>query len=246
MSDSAAQVDVVCHQIRSPDNLGAIARLMANFGFERLILSEPVTYAFENARKMAVGADSVLDSLKVCPTLGEAVGDAVYALGTTSRTQLRRRQALSPEEGIEKLLLASQKGRVALVLGGEQRGLSDEDLAFCQDIVVIPTRELQPSMNLAQSAAVLLYLASRTPNQAAPPPVEPPATLRTLQALESRWQALLLEAGLLNPQGPEHIMGELSRSLLRAELTQREAELWLSAAQHLLRGLTPRKAPDRA
>ncbi|MBS1153727.1 MAG: tRNA:Cm32/Um32 methyltransferase, partial [Myxococcaceae bacterium] len=38
------ELTVIAHQLRSAENLGAIARLMANFGFSRLILSDPVTH----------------------------------------------------------------------------------------------------------------------------------------------------------------------------------------------------------
>ena len=56
---------VVAHQLRSAENLGAIARLMANFGFTRLILSEPVTHDFRGAETLAVGAEPVDYSGKV-------------------------------------------------------------------------------------------------------------------------------------------------------------------------------------
>ena len=47
----AVNLTVVLHQTRSPDNLGAVARVMANFGFSRLILSDPATYAFRAAER---------------------------------------------------------------------------------------------------------------------------------------------------------------------------------------------------
>ena len=228
---------VVLHQTRSPDNLGAVARVMANFGFSRLILSDPATYSFRGAERLAVKGDAVLERMAVAKDLPEALKDCVYAVGTTSRTQLKGREPLTPEEAVRKLAEESERGRVALVFGGEQRGMSDEELARCTDVLVIPTSDVQPSMNLAQSAAVLLYLCHRQglePTLAKKPEAEEPgARLGTLNALAARMREVLLRAEFLNPQAPEHVLNELELTLMRSRLTQREAELWLTAFKHL-------------
>jgi tRNA/rRNA methyltransferase len=233
-----AHLTVVLHQTRSPDNLGAVARVMANFGFSRLILSDPATYAFRGAERLAVKGEQVLDQMAVARDLPEALKDCVYAVGTTSRTQLKGRAALTPEQAVRRLADESARGRVALVMGGEQRGLSDEELAVCADVLVIPTSEVQPSMNLAQASGVLLYLCSREGAQApvAPAP-EPGARMGTVNALSGRMREVLLSAQFLNPQAPEHVLHELEQTLLRARLTQREAELWLTAFKHLERAV---------
>jgi tRNA/rRNA methyltransferase len=234
----AGHLTVVLHQTRSPDNLGAVARVMANFGFSRLILSDPATYAFRGAQRLAVKGEGVLEGMAVARDLPEALTDCVYAVGTTSRTQLKGRTSLTPEEAVRRLAQESARGRVALVLGGEQRGLSDEELAHCADVLVIPTSEVQPSMNLAQAAAVLLYLCGREGAQApTSEAAEPGARMGTLNALGQRMQEVLLSAQFLNPQAPEHVLHELERTLLRARLSQREAELWLTAFKHLERAV---------
>src|SRR5947209_5524572 len=71
---------IVVHQIRSMDNLGAVARLMANFGFTDLWLSDPHTHAFQEAEKMAVKAGHLLSTMQVATSLSQALGEAVYAV----------------------------------------------------------------------------------------------------------------------------------------------------------------------
>ncbi|HYV49679.1 MAG TPA: TrmH family RNA methyltransferase [Myxococcaceae bacterium] len=232
MPTLSEQLVVVLHQVRSPDNLGAVARVMANFGFRALRLSDPVTYAFDSARKMAIRGDAVLEGMQVARSLPEALEDTVYVCGTTSRT-LEGRPPLSPEVAAERLRAHAPRGRVALVLGGEKRGLSDSELAACQDYLVIPTNAEQPSMNLAQAAAVLLYLCARQEPGAEPQP--PGARHQTMEALRSHMERALSASGFLNPQAPEHALGELWRALGRAGLSQREAEMWLAAFKHLAR-----------
>ena len=233
---------VVCHQLRSPENLGAIARVMANFGATRLILSDPLTHDFRGAEKTAVEAAEVLRGLAVAKDLPEALSKQVYALGTTSRTAPGRHVPLTPEEGARRLAEHAARGPVALVLGGEKRGLSNDELSLCHDVVVIPTPGPQPSMNVAQAAAVLLYTCARAgiPEGA---PAEPGARGEVLQALEGLMQQALLEAEFLNPQAPQHVLRELTRSLVKGRLSQREAELWRTAFEHLLRGLRKAGGP---
>jgi tRNA/rRNA methyltransferase len=228
---------VVLHQTRSPENLGSVARVMANFGFSRLIMSEPNLGSFDGAQRLAVKADTVLAGVTVVDSLPEALKDCVWAVGTTSRNPLKGRTVFSPEEAIARLVKESARGPVALVLGGEQRGLSDEELACCPDVLAIPTSELQPSMNLAQATTVLLYLCSREGTTVSSPAqaVEPGARLGTLNALSERMRLAMLAAEFLNPQAPQHVLHELEQSLLRSRLTQREAELWLTAFKHLER-----------
>lgn len=232
-------VCVVLHQIRSPDNLGAIARLMANFGLSTLRLSDPTTYAFTAAEKLAIKGERILEHMSIAKSLPEAVGDCVYACGTSSRRAIKGRVVIDPEEAAARLARESERGRVALVFGGEKRGLSDEELASCQDIAAIPTDEAQPSMNVSQSAAVMLFLCSRQQRAASEPGAsEEGATLQLASVLEERMKAALLRASFLNPQAPEHVLRELMRSLLRAQLSQREAQLWLTAFKQLERALS--------
>ncbi len=152
-----SQLVSVCHQIRPPDNLGSIARLLANDVRKRWVLSDPVTMDLRAAEKMAVGAEKLLRGVAVAKDLPEAVRDCVYAVGTTSR-EVKGRVMLSPAQAMEKLRENASRGPVALVLGGEKRGLSDEELACCTDVAAISTQPEQPSLNVSQAAAIFFWL----------------------------------------------------------------------------------------
>lgn len=229
---------VVMHQVQSPENLGAAARLMSNFGYTDLTLSCPVTRDWQSAAPMARGSP-LLKTLRVVETLSEALTDCVYVCGTTSRTALYGREPLTPEVASAQIQHHQSRGPVAIVFGGERRGLSDDELAHCQDVVVIPTDEAQPSMNLAQAMAVMLYLcrddvprtspASRVPVQG--------ASHQLTERLQALMQKVLTQVDFLNTQSPKLILGELVRSLARSDLTEREAQLWLTAFKQLDRCL---------
>lgn len=224
-----AEVSFVLHRPRSLDNVGAVARVIKNFGLGRLVLVDPLSYSFERARKLAVGAEDVLERLYVHRSLADALAETTFSVATTSR-QLVRRRPLSPAElGVR---VEACRGPLAIVFGEEKRGLSDAEIEPCHEVCCIPTERAQPSMNLAQSAAVLAY-ALRAATRPEAPGGEPRATQRTLEAAVSEARRALSAAGFLNPQNPEAILGELVRTWTRAGLTPREAELWQNAFRKL-------------
>lgn len=225
---------LVCHQLRSPDNLGAIARVMANFDVQNLVLSDPITHDFRGAERLAVGAEHLLQHVAIAQDLPEALNRCVYAVGTSSRSV---KGVLSPEEAVERLHAHLRRGPVALVLGGEKRGLSDDELACCHDAAAIPTSDRQPSMNVSHAAALFLFLFNRAKEKQATviPDAEEGANGRTLKALEEKLHAALDSVGWSNRQAPQHGIRELLRSLVQGRLTQREAQMWLSVMDHVRR-----------
>ena len=105
--------------------------------------------------------------------------------------------------------------------------------------MVIPTPGPQPSMNLSHAATILLYLCSR--HDAPSPAATPGASLGMLKRLEDKMKDTLLAAEYLNPQAPQHVLTELTRALVKGNLTEREAQIWFAAFEHLRR-LSPSTA----
>jgi len=235
------RVTLVLDKVHHPDNLGSVLRAMKNCGLKRLTLSDPQTRDFDRARVMALDASELLGSLQLVDSLPQAVGHATLVAGTTSR-RLQDRPALWLREFVAQASRETDAGgEVVVVFGCEQRGLSDAELDACQVVVNIPASEEKSSINLAQAAMLVAhecYLASLTP--AAPLPALsalPGARAETLRALSERMRQVMIEADFLNRQNPEAILTELSRTLERARLDQREAELWLTAFKHLARAM---------
>jgi tRNA/rRNA methyltransferase len=161
----------VLHRPSSAENLGAVARVLRNFGLSRLAVVEPPAWAgpprdglgatgredaLARARRTARHASGLLESAGLHPDLASALAGTVWACGTTSRAVEGRRR-LSPRELAAELARRSMAGPVAVVLGEERRGLSDAELVRCAAVCGIPTDAAYDSMNLAQAAAVLAY-----------------------------------------------------------------------------------------
>ena len=167
----AAQRDrltVVLVSPRNPLNIGAVARAMANFGFEQLTVVAPYEEHWREA-KSAVGAEELLGNAEKTATLQEAVADCSLVVGTGTVGHRRPEQRIASLPQLQPLVerAVEEGSRVALVFGSEKRGLRREDLALCHLLVEIPTDSRQPSMNLGQAVAVCLYELVR-PGEASP------------------------------------------------------------------------------
>jgi len=156
-------VEVVLVSPRNPLNIGAVARAMANFGLARLTVVAPFEAHWREARS-AVGAPELLENARETATLAEAVAECTLVIGTGTLTHRKAEQKVVSLPALAPLvrLELGRGGRVALVFGPEKHGLTREDLSWCQMLVEIPTDAGQPSMNLGQAVAVVLYeLSSR-------------------------------------------------------------------------------------
>jgi tRNA/rRNA methyltransferase len=247
----------VLHRPSSAENIGAVARVLANFDLPRLSVVAPSSWSgvartgrgqnaredvFRRARRTARKAAGVLESAEVKSDLASALEGTVWACGTTSRAVLGRPQ-LTPRELGAEVARRAGTGRVAVVLGEERRGLSDSELTLCSAVCTIPTSDAYDSMNLAQAAAVLAYeiALGRGAGLGSLPATEP-ARHETIEAFWERMKALLGSAGYLNPQNPDAILAEWRLILARAEPTQREVELLAGAVRTLERTLAIRPA----
>jgi len=242
----------VLHRPSSAENIGAVARVLANFGLPRLSVVAPSSWSgaprtgrgenaredvLRRARRTARKGAGVLESAEVEPDLAAALAGTVWACGTTSRA-VEGRPRLTPRGLGAEVARRAGAGRVAVVLGEERRGLSDSELTLCSAVCTIPTSAAYDSMNLAQAAAVLAYeIALGRGAALGDLPAAEPARHETVEAIWSRMKALLAGAGYLNPQNPDAILAEWRRLLARAEPTQREAELLAAAARTLERKL---------
>lgn len=244
-------VRLVLHRPQSAENVGAVARVMKNFGLARLAVVVPPAWwgaprgggpgtaradVLARARRTARKASELLEAAELHEDLRGALAGVTWACGTTSR-EVEGRPRLDPRALAAEVARRRALGEVAVVFGEERRGLSDSELTLCQAVCTIPTAAAYDSMNLAQAVAVVAYeLAVASPVETrGAPPAAAPARRETVEALWERARVLLAAAGFLNPQNPELVLAELRRVVDRAEPTQREAELLAAAVRALER-----------
>src|ERR1039458_726809 len=113
---------------------------MANFGFMRLAVVAPYEPHWREA-KSAIGASDLLQSAKSTKRLAEAVADCTLVVGTASLEHRKPEQPVIPLPQLSPLIQKelARGGRIALVFGSGESGLTQEDLARCQILTAIPT-----------------------------------------------------------------------------------------------------------
>lgn len=218
---------------RTPENLGAAARALKNFGQKEWTWVRPPWNPEDpRARTLAVGAEDVLASARLATTLEEAVADCSWVVGTSGRARLRPAPMDPPAFAAE---VARRPGRIALVFGDERSGLGRDALSRCHALTRIPSHPRQPSLNLAQAICVYAYALAVGPERASRPGARP-GTDAELRRLETVLEDLLRAAGFVRPGRAG--VGPLVAPWRRSGLTRAEIRVWESAIRTLARSLS--------
>lgn len=215
-----------------PDNVGSVARAMGHFGITRLVLVGGVAPTHERARVLAAGHDAVLEAATVAPDFEAAIAGCALVVGTTARPQgTVDRRSIGPTEAARLAAAHAPAADVALVLGTEKHGLSNEELRRCHQLATIPG-EPGTCLNLAQAAAVLLWAWREAADDAALPPPTAIASEAGLADLAGALMAHLEAQGLIKDKEKASKLHTLRRVLSRTGLSPDEAALlrgWLAA-----------------
>jgi tRNA/rRNA methyltransferase len=141
------------------ENIGAAARVMANFGLARLRLIKPRDgWPNLHARRSASGADHVLEAAALYDTLKAAIADCTLVLATTARAHDQAKPVLGPHEAVAWLAPHVAAGEnVAVLFGRERHGLENDEVALADRIVTFPVNPAFASLNLAQAVALIAY-----------------------------------------------------------------------------------------
>ena len=150
-------VKVVLVGTTHPGNIGATARAMKNMGILDLALVEPKEFPSDVATFRSKAAKDILEKASVHRSLAEAVSECELVVGTSARGRTVPWPVLNPREAAEEMHKSSRNGKVAIVFGREDRGLTNEELGLCNFHVHIPSDPEYSSLNLSQAVQILAY-----------------------------------------------------------------------------------------
>lgn len=220
-----SNVRVIMVRPRGSGNIGSVARAMKNVGAKELaIVGTARTQSFW-AKAMAVHGRDILADAKCYATIREAIADCTLVVGTTCRPGLYRSHSQSPREVTPAMVAAAENGKVALLFGPEDHGLSNKDLEHCQLLITIPTHPEYQSLNVAQAAVICLYelyIASLTP--AAEAGIQR-AEAEQIERLFDIMRNSLLKIGFLDSENPEHMLLAFRRIFGRAGLEDKDVRI---------------------
>ena len=239
---SNAPPAVILSMPQMAENIGAVARVMANFGLSDLRLVNPRDgWPQERAWSLASGAEWPLNAARVFGSVAEAISDLQLVFATTARPRELQLPILTPRTAAADLAAASGRGeRVGLLFGGERAGLETADIALCQAVVTIPIDPRFRSLNLGQAVAINAYEWWLTVADTAPAifrELSPTADGAAMMGLYEHFERELGAAGFFHPPDKRPSMVQNLRSALaKARLSEQEVRTFRGVVTALSRG----------
>lgn len=217
---SAAPV-IVLVEPQLGENIGMVARAMANFGLAELRLVNPRDgWPNEKARAAASRADHVIDAVEVFPDLASALADLNFVFATTARERDGFKEVRGPVEAGRAMRGRSIAGqRTGIMFGRERFGLYNEEVGLADEIVTFPVDPGFSSLNIAQAVLLMSYewmksgLEDETQTNFSSPKMAP-ATKQQLQGLFDHLEAALESRGYFRPAAKKPKMVDNLRAVL--------------------------------
>ena len=142
-------------------NVGAVARIMANFGIDDLALVKGCEITGEGFARSKSGRP-ILEKLQRFETMKEALADCDIAIATSGIKPEGDKRWFRAPQSVKKInKLIDSRNKPALVFGRENYGLYKDELALCETTITIPTNSDYPVLNLSHAVGIVLYEINR-------------------------------------------------------------------------------------
>lgn len=211
------------------ENIGMVARAMANFGLAELRLVNPRDgWPNEKAVAAASKADHILEATRIYQNLQDAVADLNLVFATTARSRDGFKQVRGPTEASR--IMRSRHGlgeRVGILFGRERFGLDNAEISLADEIVTFPVNPAFASLNIAQAVLLMSYewMNSNVDQNSELPfsgPQMRPAEKQVLHGLFEHLEKALEKRGYFRPPQrrpamEQHLRAALSRPQFSAE-----------------------------
>ena len=144
---------------------------------------------------------------------------------------------MNPREAAETIQNLGEESAASIVFGRERSGLTNEELALCTSLLVIPTDGAFSSLNVAAAVQVVAYevlCASEQTPQVTEDLAEAPADQAELHRFYDHLFGVMREVGYLDPDNPRLLESRVRRLFNRSQPNRPELQLlrgFLSAVQ---------------
>lgn len=167
-SDYLSCLQVVMVNTTLPANIGSAARAMHTMGLSRLTVVNPKLPIDETSISHAAGGGEVLAAATITPTLESAIAGCQLVFAASSRSRHLPRPVVTPTQAAKIMLdfidkqsaINEQNGmdtapNIALLFGREDRGLTNEELAYADYHIQIDANPAYPVLNVASAVQVI-------------------------------------------------------------------------------------------
>ena len=147
----------ILHKRQLSENIGACARGMKNFNFNKLIVIDPKPI-FPNDKILAtsVGAKDIIKKSKVYPNLEKSLNKTDILIATSARFRNKNIKHIS----LEDLKKINFNKKVSFLFGSEASGLTNNEISYSDYTLQIPSDSKFRSLNLSHSLVIVAQVVS--------------------------------------------------------------------------------------
>ena len=234
-------ISFILHKPQLSENIGACARAIKNFNFDKLILVDPKP-SFPNDKIIAtsVGAKDIIKKSKVFDSMEPAIEKIDYLIATTSRFRNKNIKHIQ----LKDLKKINYRKKIGFLFGSEASGLSNNEISYANYTMQIPSNSEFKSLNLSHSVIIVaqtvfnllnLNLKSYSKSQKITL-----ASKRQIKSMLNLCIKNLEDRNFFKPKEKRAIMLENLRSIFyRMELSEKETRILSSVFASLAK-----KKPD--
>ena len=145
-------ISFILHKPQLSENIGACARAMKNFNFQKMIVVDPKPiYPNDKILATSVGAKNNIGNSKNFDNLETALKNIDVVIATSARFRNKNIEHIQ----LEDLKKIDYKKKVAFLFGSEASGLSNNEISYANYTLQIPTNPDFKSLNLSHSLIII-------------------------------------------------------------------------------------------
>ena len=154
---SIKNISFILHKPQLSENIGACARGMKNFNFQKLIVINPKpTFPNDKILATSVGAKNIIKKSKNFENLETSLKNIDVVIATSARFRNKNVKHIQ----LEDLININYKKKVAFLFGSEASGLSNDEISYANYTLQIPTNPDFKSLNLSHSLIIIAQYVS--------------------------------------------------------------------------------------
>ena len=150
-------ITFLLHKPQLSENIGACARGMKNFNFNKLSIINPKpTYPNDKILATSVGAKDIIKKSKTFNSLELAIKNIDCLIATSARFRNKNIKHIK----LEDLKKIDFKKKIGFLFGSEASGLTNHEISYANYTLQIPTNLNFKSLNLSHSLIIIAQYVS--------------------------------------------------------------------------------------
>ncbi|MDC3073799.1 RNA methyltransferase [Candidatus Pelagibacter sp.] len=220
-------ISFILHKPQLSENIGACARAIKNFNFQKMIVVDPKPiYPNDKILATSVGAKNIISKSKNFDNLESALKNIDIVIATSARFRNKNIKHIQ----LEDLKKIDYKKKVAFLFGSEASGLSNNEISYANYTLQIPTNPDFKSLNLSHSLIIIAQVVHSVINSKISSFIKSKkvksASKKDILSMTNLCIKNLEDIGFFKPKEKKPIMLENLRNIFyRMELSSKETRI---------------------